>query len=110
MTVVVPTTADVLRGIAEEVRRDPSIWTQGCLWRDAEGRDCEPEPAVCACSIGLIELALTGSARVVAREALWNAVGSRGVAAWNDEPGRTAEGVANAFERAARMLSVRGAS
>ncbi len=112
MTVIVPTTADVMRGVADEIRRDPSIWTQGVLWRGEDGESVfSPGRAVCACSIGFLELAVYDSVDRFRRalNALGEVVGGD-VAIWNDEEGRTAGEVADAFERAAKLLDVRSAT
>ncbi len=129
MTVVVPTTADVLRGIAEEVRRDPDIWTQYALGRDEWGLLLN-DPSVlgsatCACSVGLLYLAFgdvgpsclyLGRQGVDAQRALEETLEADGyvgdfetshapsLADWNDDEGRTAEEVADLFDRTAARL------
>lgn len=116
MTLVIPSDADVLRGIADEIDRDPSIWTQGAYLRDADGNKAADwaHRAVCGCAMGLLSLAVgygnSGYSAIGSRheaflrDAIDAKTGMRnGVENWNDEPGRTPDEVANMFRYAGNL-------
>jgi hypothetical protein len=80
---------------------DLKSWTQGAYQRDAKGRMCKPENAVCWCS----EAAILRSGRGfpaptwAAADILQSVVGGL-IFDWNDAPDRTHAEVLAAFDRA----------
>src|ERR1700743_232556 len=65
------------------------------------------------CMKGALHVALTGRSESCwlpqgVYELLQTATGSRGIVAWNDEPGRPADDVFHAFKRAAELAEAEG--
>lgn len=94
------TPAEILRRARDRIAT-PERWTQGAYRRDANGKKCNPDEAVCWCSVG----AITSICNIRKREDwapvdfLGEVVGDR-IGVWNDAPNRTHAEVLDAFDRA----------
>lgn len=106
--------ADILKKAADLLEK-PGAWTQGDYARDDFGlglgdydehelEDGRFSP-VCFCTIGAINHVrgadLGSSVWGVTRRPLWDVIGERNIADWNDEPGRTQAEVVAALRDAA---------
>lgn len=97
--------AEALRRIAVELREHPERWTQGCNARDKYGMDAlirDPD-ATAWCAVGLTHKHLTEEELDVAWDVLCRAMRTDNIPSFNDEEGRTAAEVADAFDKAAAL-------